>query len=123
MARFDKYDPISGGFRAVLAADWTADDGEPVGVGLNTSGKVVPGVGNSGIAGIVILVKENKLAGQVVDVMTDGEIVEMENLTAGTPIFADAVTGALDVTGDTRVGFTVEATRLIVRLGREAVAS
>jgi len=124
VGRYDKYDPISGGFRARLAANWAADPGEPVGVGLNSSGKVVPGAGNSGIVGVVIVVSPvngptQDKAGDVVDVMTDGEILEVDDLSiaAGTAVFAANSSGALDDTGDVAIGFTVEADRLVVRVG------
>ena len=58
MARYDKYDPISGGFRAALDVDITGDAaGEfgPKAVSLNASGRVVVGTaGISGIAGILV---------------------------------------------------------------------
>jgi hypothetical protein len=119
MARFDKYEPLANGFRAKLLADWAAADGAPIGVGLDTAGKVVPGAGNTGVIGVVILVGYNKKAGDVVDVMTGGEILEMTGLTAGTKITANTTTGVLSTTvaGATQagVGFTVEADRLVVR--------
>jgi hypothetical protein len=56
-------------------------------------------------------------AGQVVDCMTQGEIVDVPGLTAGSRIFTTAA-GALSTTatGNFQVGFTVEATRLVVRV-------
>lgn len=122
MARYDKYDPISGGFRAPLAADWSANDlNEVFAVGLNAAGQVVKGGGNSGIKGVLVLTKVLS-AGKVVDVMTDGEIVEMDvnhaGIVAGTSYFGSAA-GALNTTNtDMPIGFTVEATRLVVRAGR-----
>lgn len=47
MARYDKYDPLSGGFRALLAPGWAVADETPVGVGLDTSGRVVAGEGTA----------------------------------------------------------------------------
>lgn len=131
MARYDKYDPISGGFRAPLNADLTATEdtgaGNPVAVRLNTSGRVVVGgatetFGDDSLFGVLCTTKNMK-AGQIVDVMTDGEIVEMASMTAGDTIWADATTGALNSTppalgvNKLRVGRMVEATRLIVRCG------
>jgi hypothetical protein len=125
MARYDKYDPKAGGFRAPLAADLPATTatgaGNPIGVGLNASGQVVPGAGNSGLKGVVITTKAMK-AGDIVDVMTDGEIVELASITAGTTVTALTTDGtlgvaAVDATHKT-MGFTVEATRLVVRAGR-----
>jgi hypothetical protein len=117
MAQYDKYEPKAGGFRAPLNADLVKTPA-PIGVGLNASGRVVAGAGATGILGVLNTVKDMK-AGKVVDVMTNGEIVEMASLTAGTVITADTTTGALGVTAvsatKTPVGFTVEATRLVVR--------
>lgn len=61
----------------------------------------------------------NKRAGDIVDVMTNGEIVELTGLVAGTKYF-----GALDgnsltavaATNLVMIGWTVEAGRLIVRV-------
>lgn len=122
MARIDKYDPVDGGFRAPLnAAHVKTTPGNPVAVGLNASGRVVDGAGNTGLLGLLVL-DSDRVAGDIVDVMTDGELVEMAGLTAGTIITADNATGVVAVTapgaGRTRVGWTVEASRLIARLGR-----
>lgn len=114
--RIDKYDPISGGFRAPLAADYTGAVAA-IGVGLNASGQVVPGAGATGVVGVICLPK-NKKAGDMVDVMTHGEIVEA-GLVAGTVYTADTTTGALASAAasatKTPIGFTVEAGRLVVR--------
>lgn len=118
MARFDKYDPISGGFRAPLAADWpSADLEEVIPVGLDANGRVVKGAGNTGVKGVVCLTKL-RYAGDVVDVMTDGEIVEATGLTAGTNYFGSAAGGVTTTNTDKALGATVEATRLVVRVGR-----
>lgn len=123
MARYDKYEPMSGGFRAALAADWLVADLEKVvGVGLDANGRVVKGGGQTGIVGVLVLTQAKK-AGAVVDVMQDGEIVEMnENhagIVAGTRYYLDAAAGALGTDNtDTKCGWTVEATRLVVRMGR-----
>ena len=122
MARIDKYEPLSGGHRAALAADWLdANIEEPIGVGLDGNGRVVVGAGNTGIIGVVVLTKK-RYAGDVVDVMQDGELVECAGLTTGTVYYADSATGVLDDTAPAagtnavKVGHTVEATRLVVRL-------
>ena len=132
MARYDKYDPLSGGFRAPLNADWAvADYGVPIGVGLNATGRVVKGAGATGILGVLVVdgrveggvVKSQpKKAGDIVDVMTDGEIVDVASLNAGTAYVANTTTGALATATGTYVGFTVEASRLVVRAQRVAVA-
>lgn len=116
MARYDKYDPISGGFRAPLAAAWGTTEGLATvfGVGLDANGRVVKGSGNTGVVGVLV-VDSAKAAGDIVDVMTAGEVVEMTGVVAGTEYFSTAA-GALGTTNtDTKVGHTVEATRLVVR--------
>lgn len=119
MARFDKYEPMSGGFRAPLAAAYAGSD-LPVGVGLDVAGRVVVGGGNTGIVG-VICVPDARNAGDIVDCMTDGEIVDFAG-AAGTVVTADDATGVVDNTalgaGRTRIGHTVEATRVVVRVAR-----
>jgi hypothetical protein len=140
MARIDKYSPEVGGFRAPLNAAYTAPTvtGKPVGVvvavSLNTSGRVViGGPNNSGIVG-VICVPRNLPAGAIVDVMQHGEIVEFGTgsdsqtaAAAGTNYFADGTSGAMTAgtgagtntapatAGSKKIGWTAEATRLVVR--------
>lgn len=125
MARYDKYEPKNGGFRAELAADRAANvtvvgtAGAPVGVGLDVNGRLVAGAGNSGIAGVLILTRAFK-ARDTVDVMTDGEIVEFGGVP-GTAYFIANATGVIGVAGGvgtTYIGHTVEAGRLVVRVGR-----
>lgn len=118
--RFDKYDPFSGGFRAPLAADMAKTSaGNPTAVGLDVNGRVVAGAGNTGIVGLVALTQDKK-AGDIVDVMTAGECVEMVNMAAGSVVTAADGTGVIDdvapAAGRTRIGWTVEATRLVVRV-------
>lgn len=122
MARYDKYEPYAGGFRAPLAADWLpADIGKAFGVGLNANGQVVKGAGNTGILAVLVLTKAYK-AGQIVDSMTDGEIVEFGG-TAGTVYFAATTTGVVSTTNTgIRVGHTVEGGRLVVRVTPAAPA-
>ena len=132
MARYDKYNPISGGFRAPLNADWAvADYGVPFGVGLNSSGRVVKGAGQTGVLGTLVVDgrveggvvrSQPKKAGDIVDVMTHGEIVDCTGLQAGTAYVANTTTGALAAATGTYVGHTVEASRLVVRAQRVAVA-
>lgn len=141
-ARYDKYEPIAGGFRAPLAATLTFDASGHLGpkaVSLNASGQVV--VGGAAIAVVGVLVKNVPLypnlgnipgavnsavpiggqAGDIVDIMTNGEIVGIPGLTAGTVYYA-AADGSLTATAPAagtnamRVGTTVEADRLVVRL-------
>jgi hypothetical protein len=120
-ARYDKYDPFSGGFRAPLNADWLdADVGIPFGVGLNASGKVVKGAGQTGVRGVLVVDAKGRKANDIVDVMTNGEIVDITSpaLVAGQKYGGVAATGVIGAAGagaGSEVGFTVEATRLIVR--------
>jgi len=134
MARYDKYDPISGGFRAALAADWDdADCGDPFAVGLDSSGRVVKGAGQTGIVGVLVVDGQvsgtgtrvsNKFAGDIVDVMTAGEIVEATSstgtaLVAGTAYYGVPADGTLSATAtaNKKIGFTVALDRLVVRVG------
>lgn len=119
-ARYDKYDPISGGFRAPLNAPVAANAaGTLLAVGLNASGRVVLGAGNTGIKAVLV-VDQAKVAGDIVDCMTDGEIVDCEGLSAGTSYFGVPADGLVNATSatNTALGHTVEATRLIVRVAR-----
>lgn len=120
MAVFDKVEKV---VRAPLAAAWTAGKGVPVAVGLDAQGRVVPGDGtSSGVIGIVLQHGPNApAAGDIVDVMSRGEIVEMSGTLAGLRVTADTTTGALDdetaaAPSATKrvIGYCVEATRLIV---------
>lgn len=133
MARYDKYDPKVGGFRATLAADYASADVEKVfGVGLDANGRVVKGAGATGVVGVLVLTKARK-AGEVVDVMTSGEIVEF-GPTAGDPgvdfgdagtVYFSAANGAISdsgAEGSLRVGHTVEGQRLIVRCEQTTAA-
>ena len=69
----------------------------------------------------VLVIDAAKSAGDIVDVMTSGEIVDCVSLAAGTDYYskADATLEAV-VPGagvnKVRVGTTVEATRLVVRV-------
>ena len=124
MANYDKYDPKAGGFRAALAVDWAKADIKTVfGVGLNASGQMVKGAGASGMLGVLVLTQDLK-AGDVIDIMTAGEIVSFGG-NAGTPYFADPVTGVVSSTsaaGAYRVGATVRGDRLVVRFSETPVA-
>lgn len=124
MPRFDKVEPKGGSFRAPLNfAIASSDVGVVVGIGLDTSGRVVKGAGNSGIVA-VICPSRVMAAGEPIDCMTDGEIVDTA-LTAGTKYFAAVADGALTVTAtaNAKIGFTVQTWRLIVRVGNTAVGA
>lgn len=122
MARIDKYDPVGGGFRAPLAAD-RVGAAAPIGVGLDVNGRVVAGVGQTGIIG-VLCKPDDAIAGEIMDVMKDGELVEFAG-AAGTVYTANTVTGVISNAAASAtqvyVGHTVEATRLIVGVGRGPV--
>lgn len=129
MSRIDKYEPMGGGFRALLnAAIPSTDVGKIIGVSLNGTGKVVyGGAAPINIKGVICPVRA-MAAGEVIDVMTDGEMVDCTlndgttALTAGTDYYATAtaLSGALTATSTTNqyIGHTVEASRLIVRVAR-----
>lgn len=118
MARYDKYDGVAGGFRvkskaAVVEANWD----RPVGLGVDANGLgSVKAPETSGYKGVTIVDRTKRRAGDILDVMTNGEIVDCTGLTAGTTYYLQTATGELGTT-ETRymVGHTVEAWRLIVR--------
>lgn len=116
MARYDKYDPKAGGFRAPVAAAYTGA-AAAIGVGLDSNGRIVAGAGQTGIIG-VLAKSDNAAALEVLDVMTAGEIVEFGG-AAGTVYTANTTTGVISNAAKSAtqvvVGFTVEADRLIVR--------
>lgn len=131
--RIDKYNPVSGGFRAPLHADTDAmpgglgDADAAIGVSLTATGTVVPcghGSDASGFVGLLVLNRDMK-AGEIVDVMTDGEIVEFGG-AAGTRYAVTIATGAIVaqtiplVATQVYIGHTVEADRLVVRVERAA---
>lgn len=118
MSRIDKYDSKDGGFRAPLGfvVDATLV-GVELGVGLDANGRVQRGNANTGVKGVLVLT-QTKAVGDIVDVMTDGELVEFGGVP-GTNYYAAAADGVVsaDNTG-TYVGCTVEGTRLVVRSAR-----
>lgn len=138
MSRYDKYDPKSGGFRALLNAAWTATSGPSsatdlwrvTGVMFNGSGRLVRATSALACVGIVIA-HGAKDAGAAVDVMTNGEVIELDAAdlqaatapVAGTKYYLDATAGRLTATAPGAgtnafyVGTTAEAGRLIVRCG------
>jgi hypothetical protein len=119
IARFDKYEPMSGGFRAPLAAAYAGSD-LPVGIGLDVNGRVVVGAGNTGIKAVVCI-PDARNAGDIVDCMVDGDIVDFAGV-AGTNYRVVDATGVVEAgvagAGQTYVGHTVEATRLVVHVAR-----
>lgn len=138
MSRYDKYDPKSGGFRALLNAAWTATSGPSsatdlwrvTGVMFNGSGRLVRATSAIACVGIVVI-HGTKNAGDPVDVMTNGEVIELDlndlqaatAPVAGTKYYLDATAGRLTATAPGAgvnafyVGTTAESTRLVVRCG------
>jgi hypothetical protein len=137
-ARYDQVEPHVGIVRAPLAANITfsaAGEYGPVGVSLDANGRVVIGTaGQSGFIGVLVknvptmpaglatvasVVNDwmGGRAGDIVDVMTQGQIVDT-GLAAGTKIYTSAG-GVLSATVNAgfQVGYTVEAGRLVVQLG------
>lgn len=139
MSNYDKYDPKVGGFRAPLAADFDPDLlHHVVAVGLDTDGLVVTNgpsnVGTTGLVGVLVLTKARK-AGEIVDVMTAGEITEfgpndgtseagVDLGDAGSRYYghADGTVTTTAGTGSVYVGHTVQKHRLVVRFDREVAA-
>jgi hypothetical protein len=143
MARYDKYEPIAGGFRAPLAADLTpnaAGEFGPTAVSLDANGRVVVGTGGqSGLVGVLVknaprlpwsattahmgqvgynaAAPIGSMAGDIVDVMTMGEIVDLDGaFPAGSAIYTDAAGDLSTTDTGTKVGWTVEADRMVVRV-------
>jgi len=125
MPRYDKYEPYAGGFRGTLAAAIDAEDSfTAFGVGLDNDGHVVLGAGTTGILGVLVA-HGAKRAGDVVDVMTAGEIVEFTAdgtpdgtaASPGTVYYADPSDGDISSTNTGKaVGFYTDDGRLVVRV-------
>jgi hypothetical protein len=125
MARFDKYNPVSGGFRARLGfAPVAGEIGDPIAVTIDGSGLAQKAAATT--ADGVICLSSLLAQGDVVDIMTAGEIVDVgdDNITgraAGADVYAGAA-GALTATGPgagvngVRIGTFVENWRLVVRV-------
>lgn len=133
MARYDKYDPITGGFRVAVAADFPdANLGKLYGVGLDSTGKLVIGSGQTGIIGVLVVTQKPGRVGptkevSVLDVMRQGCITDFGPTSgvpgqdfgvAGTAYYSDAA-GNISSTwaaGSFYVGTTVEPDRLEVNV-------
>lgn len=126
MSRFDKYDPFSGGFRAPLnAAILAADVGKIQAVSINTSGRaVIGGAAETAVMGLICAVRAMAV-GEIIDVMTHGEIVEATKTggtawSAGDIVYAHGTTGGVGVvdavsTSGKVVGKMLTTTRMVVR--------
>jgi hypothetical protein len=125
VARFDKYDPISGGFRCRLGfAPAASEVGDVIPVQVNGSGVLAKATATA-CDGVICLSRQYS-NNDVVDVMTHGEIVDVgaddgvTGAAAGATMYAGA--GVLNTTAPAagvngiRVGKFVEAWRLIVRV-------
>ena len=118
--RLDKTESAVGVTRGTLAANIDqADWGKVIGVGINSGGLVVKGAGQTGIVGVIIADKTNNKAGMRCDIFGNGsEIVGTDqSLTAGTVYYSEP-DGDLSATsaGNTKIGYTVEAFRLVVTI-------
>ena len=119
MPRYDKYDPYDGGFRAPLnAAVALADKNVLSGASLNNQGRLLRNaVGQTGYVGVLVT-HNSKAVGDIVDVMTHGEIVEFTGGVPGQSYYVQA-NGTIGTTPTAHyVGHTVEADRLVVRFQR-----
>lgn len=127
MARIDKYDPVAGGFRARLGfAPAASEVGDVIAVVIDGS-SLVQKTSDAVTCDGVICLSSLLNQGDVVDVMTHGEIVDIganNNVTgyaAGARAYA-ATAGAVGVTAPgagvngTYLGRYVEAWRLVVRV-------
>jgi hypothetical protein len=125
MARFDKYDPTSGGFRAKLGFAPAANQvGVPLGVVIDGNGRVqLTGADGSTAKGVICM--DRQLAQlDTVDVMTDGEIVDVTTAQVASAAAGATVkiigAGAVTAGAGTGIvaGWFIEAWRLVVRTGR-----
>jgi hypothetical protein len=124
MARFDKVEPLGGSFRAPLGfAPVAADVGKIYSVDINGSGAVIKSVDGTAARGVICL--SSLLAiGKPVDVMTDGEIVDVvaadgvTGLGAGVEMKAGAAGIVTNAGVGKSLGWFVQNWRLVVRLGR-----
>jgi hypothetical protein len=139
MSRFDKYDPIAGGFRGKLKLAFVVTGATPAITAVNkerlfgvsieaATGLVLIGGAVGAVRGIVNI-REDHAAGDMVDVMSSGEVINFNFLNdgttptvLGTPYHADAATGAPTATAASNkgIGFLIADSvsgrnRLIVR--------
>lgn len=143
MSRYDKYNPVSGGFRAPVNAAWTSTSGPTSAtdlnrilvVSINGSGRVIKATTVALACGILIAHVSPLAAGDVVDVMTHGEVVEMSGTdmesgtapVAGAKLWFNATASRLTATAPAAgvagfyVGQMIEVGRLVVRCQNLAV--
>lgn len=89
MARYDKYDPETSGFRAAVAIDYPdADLGKLFGFGINSAGQAVKGSGQTGVIGVMVVTQKPGRVGpqrevRVIDIMREGCITDFGPSTPG----------------------------------------
>lgn len=124
MARIDKYEPKSGGFRAPLGfAPAAGDVGDVIAVTLDGNGRIQKTGADGTLCRGVICLSSQLAQGDACDVMTDGEIVdvttsEVTGAAAGVVVSAGGTGAVSNAGGGVVVGWFVQAWRLVVRLGR-----
>lgn len=146
--RWDKYDGYIGNYRGPLAADvvLATQANKVLAVGVNSSGAVTVGAGQTGVNGLVIIPVGvdmygnlldggvNTQAGDLADVGKHGEITNFQpylpggtapSAAAGTNYYGHVDGAVLPSTGPGAiyVGHTVEADRLIVDVSANGPAS
>ncbi|MET0416542.1 MAG: hypothetical protein ABW022_11035 [Actinoplanes sp.] len=138
MSRIDKSNSAIGNFRAPLNIALTATSG-PAGVtdlnrvicvALNGSGRLIKATTAISVVGFILATRAFA-AGEMIDVFTNCEVVELDAAdiqgatapTAGTKYYFDATAARLAATAPGAgaigyyIGTTVEAGRLVVRAG------
>jgi hypothetical protein len=138
MSRIDKSNSAIGNFRAPLNIALNATSGPAavtdlnriLCVALNGSGRLIKATTAVSVVGFVLATRPF-VAGDVIDVFTNCEVVELDGAdiqggttpAAGTKYYFDATAARLAATAPIAgaigyyIGTTVEATRLVVRAG------
>lgn len=121
-ARVDKTESSVGVVRGTLNIDIPqADWNKMRAVGINATGKVVLGAGQSGIKGIAIFDRTNYRAGRRADIFKLGEIIldGADLLVAGTSYTANTTTGvissAIASVTQIAIGYTIENDRFVIQ--------
>lgn len=121
-ARVDKTDSSVGVVRGLNNADIANTEWDHMrAVGINASGKVVLGAGQSGIRGIAIFDATKYRAGVRVDIFKLGEIVltGADILLAGTSYTANTTTGVISSAAvsasQIAIGYTQESDRFVIQ--------
>lgn len=137
MGVFDKVPP-GGTFRAPISADFAGTRGRVYGVTLNASGQAVVGgaMATGTVRGVTVIrgiqqpyypgqtaTYRTAKAGEIIDVMKDGEIVEIDATDLSSPVaggivYVDNAAGGLTMTATSNqaIGHLIETTRLRVRV-------